>query len=133
VLSLALGIGASAAVFSTINELLLKNLPVVDPDRLVMLRADDTGGEWGYASFSYNLFRNFREQARGFSDIAAIGVLDRFNVSLGGPGGGLDPARTRVAIVSGNYFSLLGIGAAGQGDRTGRRSGARRASGCRDQ
>jgi len=114
VLSLALGIGASAAIFSTINELLLKNLPVADPDRLVMLRADDTaaGGEWGYASFSYDLYRNLREQARGFSDIVAIGVLDRFNVSLGGPGGGLDPARTRVAIVSGNYFSVLGIGAA---------------------
>jgi hypothetical protein len=75
VLSLALGIGASAAIFSTIDELLVKNLSVADPHRLVMLRSDDTagGGEWSYASFSYDLFRNFREEARGFSDIAAIG------------------------------------------------------------
>jgi predicted permease len=111
ILSLALGIGANATIFATINGLLLKRLPVVRPDELVMLRADDTGVEWSYASFSYTMFRNFREQAHGFSDVAAIGVLDRFNVSLDGPGGGLDPARTRVAIVSGNYFSLLGIGA----------------------
>jgi hypothetical protein len=114
VLSLAIGIGANAAIFSTINELLLKNLPVVNPDQLVMLRADDTpqGGQWGYTWFSYDLFRNFRQQAQGFTDVAAIGVVDRFNVTLSGPGGGLDPARTRVAIVSGNYFSLLGVGAA---------------------
>jgi predicted permease len=113
-LSLAIGIGANAAIFSTINELLVKTLPVVDPDQLVMLRADDTpqGPQWGYAWFSYDLFRNFREQAQGFTDVAAIGVLDRFNVNLRGSGGGLDPARTRVAIVSGNYFSLLGIRAA---------------------
>ena len=109
VLSLALGIGANTAIFSTINELLVKDLSVVDPDQLVMFRSDDTaaGGEWSYASFSYNLFRSFRAQARGFSDVAAIGVFDRFNVSLGGPGGGLDPGSGVIAMVIGESGKLV--------------------------
>jgi len=114
VLSVAVGIGANAAIFATINELVMKRLPVSDSDQLVMLRAVDTpqSPQGGYTWFSYGLFRNFREQAREFTDVTAIGVVDRFNVTLSGPRGGLDPARTRIAIVSGNYFSLLGISAA---------------------
>ncbi|HEV2688393.1 MAG TPA: ABC transporter permease, partial [Bryobacteraceae bacterium] len=47
-----------------------------------------------------------------FSDISAISVTDRSNATINGPGGGLDPALVRVALVSGNYFSMLGVPAA---------------------
>jgi predicted permease len=111
VVSLALGIGANAAIFSIFDEMLLRSLPVHEPERLVNLA--NPGLKFGSTScgsagscdevFSYLMFRDLEEAETGFSDLAAhktIGV----NLSLAGrtvSGEGL--------LVSGGYFSTLGV------------------------
>ena len=105
VLSLALGIGANTAVFSLVNAVLLRALPVNRPERLVVLRPVDRGGFPGY--FAYPDYRRLREQNQVFSGVLAASRLDRLDVELG--------ARTTQVqgeIVSGNYFSVLGVPAA---------------------
>src|SRR5215471_7027962 len=113
VLSLALGIGANTAIFSVINALMLRRLPVGSPEQLVMLRRDDgfQAEFWRYLGFSYPHFVRLRDTAQVFSDLSTISLLDRFNVTVGGPGGGLDPGQVRVALISGNYLSMLGVNA----------------------
>jgi len=113
VLSLALGIGANTAIFSVINALMLRRLPVRSPEQLVMLRRDDgfQAEFWRYLGFSYPHFERLRDTAQVFSDLSTISLLDRFNVTVGGPGGGLDPGQVRVALISGNYLSMLGVNA----------------------
>ncbi|HYL75560.1 MAG TPA: ABC transporter permease [Bryobacteraceae bacterium] len=106
VLSLALGIGANTAIFSVIDALMLRNLPVHDPERLAAVGLQ---GEPLAPPFPYPLFVRIRDGAQGFSDLSAISVTDRSNVTINGPGGGLDTGLVRVALVSGNYFSMLGV------------------------
>src|SRR5579864_7036282 len=106
VLSLALGIGANTAIFSVIDALMLRNLPVHDPERLVAVGFQD----YPLAQlYSYPLFLRIRDGAQGFSGVSAISVTDRSNVTINGPGGGLDTGLVRVALVSGNYFPMLGV------------------------
>jgi predicted permease len=103
VLSLALGIGANTAIFSVVDALMLKMLPVRNPQQLVNF----VPGEFPY--FSYPMFTQFRDRTEVFSGMSAICALDRSNVTVDGPGGGLDPTQLRVDLVSGNYFSMLGV------------------------
>jgi predicted permease len=104
VLSLALGIGANTAIFSVIDALMLRVLPVRSPDQLVLF---SEGGD--VAFLAYPAYEKFRDHADVFSGIAAICLLDRSNVTINGPGGGLDAATVGVGLVSGTYFSTLGI------------------------
>src|ERR1017187_2067634 len=108
VLSLALGIGANTAIFSLLQQVVLRSLPVQDPERLVTLRSDysppgdsmsDTGGT---TVFSYPLYRDLRDQDRAFSGlIARTGTAVRFTW--------MDATQTaRAEIVSGNFFQVLG-------------------------
>jgi predicted permease len=107
ILTLALGIGANTAVFTLMNQLLLRYLPVRHPEQLVML--DQPTITSGLAiiphSFSYPMYKDFRDQGQVFS-----GVLARypFPVSLGYQG---QIERVAGEIVSGNYFEVLGISA----------------------
>jgi predicted permease len=111
VLSLALGIGANAAIFSLFDQLMLRSLPVDEPDRLVNLSAPgpkpgstscNTAGDCD-AVFGYQMFRDLERDGAGFDGIAAHRSIGA-NVSVDGQtttGGGM--------LVSGRYFDVLGV------------------------
>ncbi|HYL75558.1 MAG TPA: ABC transporter permease [Bryobacteraceae bacterium] len=105
VLSLALGIGANTAIFSVLDALLLKRLPVPHPEQLYTFGYKDAG-----VSFeAYPTYEKFRQVPGVFDGIAAICLLDRSNITINGTGGGLDSATVRVGLVSGTYFSMLQV------------------------
>jgi predicted permease len=103
ILSLALGIGSNTAIFGLVNTVLLRPLPVKDPDQLATLSFQQRGGSFT-SVFSYPDYRDIREQsAAAFSDILAYRVgLDGLIVN-----GHAD--RIMVHYVTGNYFTLLGV------------------------
>ena len=110
VITLALGIGANAAIFSLVDQILLKRLPVVEPDRLVMLKytGSDTGNTSSYGGdvqqyFSYPMYRDLRDQNAVFS-----GMLTMFPIQVGIQWRNT-PSLANSELVSGNYFSLLGV------------------------
>src|ERR1700730_14534809 len=98
VLSLALGIGANTAMFSITDALMLRPLPVRNPERLITL------SEGSFYFFQYPTFQKFRNLTQVFSDVTAACLLRRSNVIVNGPGGGLDAGTVGVALVSGTYF-----------------------------
>lgn len=107
VLSLALGIGASTAIYSLVDQIVLKALPVRDPGQLVLIdwQGEFAGGGFGsYNTMPYPLCRDLREQQQRFFD----GILCRAatNVQLSVSG---EPSYTKAEIVSGNYFAVLGV------------------------
>jgi predicted permease len=105
VLTLALGIGANTAIFSLTDQLLLRLLPVAEPQRLVMF--ENPGPFQGRTNnrntFSYPMYRDFRDRNSVFS-----GVIASFTPSLTLT---VDGAAERVngELVSGNYFDVLGV------------------------
>ena len=110
ILTLAVGIGASAAIFSLVDQILLKRLPVSDPQQLVMLKfagsftghGSSYGGD-GFLYFSYPMYRDLRDQNQVFS-----GMLAMYPAQVGIQWQG----QSRLAnseLVSGNYFSVLGV------------------------
>jgi putative ABC transport system permease protein len=110
VVTLALGIGANAAIFSLVDQVLLKRLPVEEPDRLVMLKysGSDTGHTNVYGGdeqqyFSYPMYRDLRDQNSVFS-----GMLTMFPTQVGMQWRNT-PSLANSELVSGNYFSLLGV------------------------
>jgi len=111
VVSLALGIGANTAVFPLLDQVVLRSLPVRDPESLVVLHTDYNapGGASSdnYESvFSYPLYRDLRASDAAFSSILARGGAP---VRLAWKG---DTEAASAELVSGNYFQTLGIGAA---------------------
>ncbi|MGH9161351.1 MAG: ABC transporter permease, partial [Vicinamibacteraceae bacterium] len=107
ILSLALGIGANTAIFSLLDQVLLRTLPVTNPQELVYLYSD--GPRRGYAdepggpSFSYPLFRELQKAQTPFVGLAS--AQSRF-VSLAFK---KHAEYGHVRFVSGNYFDLLGV------------------------
>jgi predicted permease len=102
VLSLALGIGANAAIFSIINSLLLRMLPVKDPGRLVLVTDNPARAR----NWSYPIWLEIRRRQQLFEDSAAWSFT-RFDLSAGG--------RTQFVDglwVSGSFFEALGVKAA---------------------
>src|ERR1700747_453734 len=98
VLSLALGIGANTAIFTLINALLLRDLPVQHPEQLVRLspiRQGDT------ITFSYPMFREIERGQRVFSALMAWSTNALTNVEVAGV-----LAQHRVLAVSGNAYSV---------------------------
>jgi predicted permease len=103
VLTLALGIGANTAIFSVINAVLLKTLPVQDPEQLVVLgNADDAGGRERPA-FSYPMFKDLQERNHVFA-----GLFARDGVTLNMSARD-QTERVSGELVSGNFFSVLGV------------------------
>lgn len=121
VLSLALGIGANAALFSAINGLLLNQLPVKNPDTLVRLRfagqndmatsssdygfsAPDKNGQNSRATFSFPMFQQFLADNRTMEEMAAFAPFSRVNLVVDGH------AEIVGAFIStGNYYRMLGV------------------------
>ncbi len=112
VLTLALGIGANTAIFSLINAVLLKSLAVQDPQQLVIVgdpaMANSTSiGTPRTDIYSYPLYRDLRDGNDVFSGMAASGQEHRVAVET--PGSGVVTEDATVNLVSGNYFSVLGV------------------------
>ncbi|HTI69354.1 MAG TPA: ABC transporter permease [Candidatus Limnocylindria bacterium] len=96
-LSLALGIGANTAVFSIMNAVMLKSLPVEDPQRLVRVRSGGNG------VFTNPQWEEIRNHQQAFSGMLAYGNT-RFDLAMGGES---QPARGMFA--SGDFFRVLGV------------------------
>jgi len=110
VLSLALGIGANTAIFTLIDAVMLRSLPVRSPEQLVTLgdasrpTAIRVGAPMANV-FSYPLYQRLRDQDRLFDGILASGKAGRTDVLVGN--GSAEEAHSR--LVSGNYFDVLGV------------------------
>ncbi|MBS1855618.1 MAG: ABC transporter permease [Acidobacteria bacterium] len=109
ILSLALGIGANTAMFSLLDQILLRTLPVRNPEELVCLyhpgplQGNISTDESGGAAFSYPMFRNLQKRQTPFTGIAgarsrSVSVAYRNSASHG-----------TARLVSGNYFRVLGV------------------------
>lgn len=117
ILTLALGIGANTAIFTVLNAVMLRALPVRDPQQLVILSDPDSQGwrkgwETGTRTlFSYPEFEWLRNQNQIFSGVfASNSNLLRLDVSDASSQTG-ETTHARVSLVSGSYFSVLGINA----------------------
>lgn len=101
-LTLALGIGANTTIFSALNGLLLRPLPVANADRLVVMGAQQHGGD-NFSHFSYSDFADIRSQAEGLSHVMA------YSLTLAGleSEGRTEPII--LSYVSGNFFPDLGL------------------------
>jgi putative ABC transport system permease protein len=112
VVTLALGVGANTAVYSLLDQALLRSLPVRAPEQLVVLSVpgkawEGHSGDHGAGeekSFSYPMYRDLRDQAKVFDGLIAtaptmVGIAHDRTSEVGD-----------AEIVSGNYFSVLGVG-----------------------
>lgn len=105
VFSLALGIGANTAIFSLMDQLLLRLLPVKDPESLVMIyqRGTNMGGNDGERTNSYPIYQDFQQRAEPFSEVFCQKIAE-VSITLDG-----QAEMVSAEMVSGNYFSALGV------------------------
>ena len=129
--SIALGIGANTAIFTLVDQVLLRQLPVTDPEQLVLMtqRGPHHGNNRGANAASFPMYEDFREAfvdrflapalprvSRPYDDLPAAsplfsGMFARYPMSLNvGYSGQTD--RVSGELVSGTYFPVLGVGAA---------------------
>jgi putative ABC transport system permease protein len=114
VLTLALGVGANTAIFSLLDQALLRSLPVRAPEQLVILSSPSKAWEGSSSdngagvekSFSYPMYRDLRDRGTAFDGLIAtspsdVGITENGTSNF-----------AKAEIVSGNYFSVLGVTAA---------------------
>ncbi|MCI0672571.1 MAG: ABC transporter permease [Myxococcaceae bacterium] len=102
VLTLALGMGANSAIFSVVNAVLLRPLPMKDADALVRIESVDA--RRGPKPSSAPDFRDIRAQNRSFTDMTAVNATE---LSLTGAGG--EPERLQGAQVTAAFFEVMGV------------------------
>lgn len=106
ILTLAVGIGASTAMFSIADGVLLRPLPVQDQERLAVMVAHDSNAGMEHLPFPFALFHAFREQSRAFTKVAALDYHGAFprTVHIGD-----EATNLTVAVVTGDFFRVLGV------------------------
>ena len=105
ILSLALGIGANTAIFTLIDQILLRRLPVRAPDELVMLyqQGAHNGSNMGLRMHSYPIYQEFQQRAEPLAEVISRRLIEA-SVSVDNQTERLD-----AEMVSGNFFSMLGV------------------------
>jgi predicted permease len=104
VLTLALGIGANAAIFSVTDKVLLQSLPATRPEALAVISSyDPLSGPQANMSFSYPMYQDLRDKNEVFAGVLARGGA-QMNISYGDQN-----ERVHADLVSGNYFQVLGV------------------------
>jgi predicted permease len=112
ILSLALGIGANTAIFSLMDVVMLRSLPVEEPNRLMLfgharaVGSTDSLPSQSWDLFSYKFYRSFSQKNQVFSGVAAIDSVE-FATQGSLPDGSRE--RVHASLVSGSFFSVLGI------------------------
>ena len=108
ILSLALGIGANTAIFTLMDQVMLRRLPIRDPEQLVMLyqTGSHMGSNMGDRMHSYPIYQDFQQKAEPFSEVICRRLVDT-SLSVDNR-----TERIEAEMVSGNYFSMLGVKAA---------------------
>src|SRR5438552_2784911 len=101
ILTLSLGIGANAAIFSVVNAVLLRPLPYHNPQQLVWVW--EVQAKQALASFSPAEFLDYQAQNQSFTEMAAYRLMP---LTLTGAG---EPEQLDGLIVTANFFSLLGV------------------------
>ncbi len=117
VLTLALGIGANTAIFALFDAILLKSLPVRDPERLVLFSASPGEGTYTgnvptgrWTQFSTEAYAFLRKQPLLYESLAAV-QSGQATVSVRLPGDSTDAGPARAHAVSGTYFAAMGVAA----------------------
>src|SRR5438128_8393072 len=105
ILSLALGIGANTAIFTLIDQILLRKLPVANPDQLVMLyqQGAHNGSNMGSRVHSYPIYQDYQKRAEPLAEVICRRLAET-SVSIDNQTERLD-----TEMVSGNYFAMLGV------------------------
>ncbi|MDO8679618.1 MAG: ABC transporter permease [Acidobacteriota bacterium] len=108
ILSLALGIGANTAIFTLIDQILLRKLPVKNPDELVMLyqQGPHSGSNMGSRMHSYPIYEEYRKRGEPLAEVLARRLASA-SISVDN-----QTERVEVEMVSGNFFTMLGVGPA---------------------
>ncbi len=106
ILTLALGIGATTALFTVVRSVLLKPLPFKEPGRLLRLYEQSPDGKFPYNWIAGGVFAEWKKQSHAFSELALVAPWAEY--SLSGTGGQL-PEKVRATECSWNMFSALGV------------------------
>ena len=105
ILSLALGIGANTAIFTLIDQILLRKLPVAAPEQLVMLyqQGPHNGSNMGMRMHSYPIYQDYQQRAEPLSEVLCRRLIEA-SVSVDN-----QTERVQAEMVSGNFFTMLGV------------------------
>ena len=105
ILSLALGIGANTAIFTLMDQVVLRKLPIKDPGRLVMLfqTGAHNGSNMGTRMHSYPIYQDIQKKAQPLAEVICRRLI---SVSMSADN---QTERVDAEMVSGNFFSMLGV------------------------
>src|SRR3954452_12152443 len=105
ILSLALGIGANTAIFTLMDQLMLRKLPIRNPEQLVVLyqQGSNNGSNMGRWMHSYPIYQDYQQKGEPFSEVLCRRLISA-SISVDN-----QTERVDAEMVSGNYFTMLGV------------------------